>query len=312
MIAEPAIHVSGLSYDYGKRRALNEVSFDVSRGEIFAFLGPNGGGKTTLFRIMSTLVPPQGEGTVAILGKSIRKNLTAVREQIGVVFQAPSVDRKLTVQENLYFQATLYGIPRLKFEERRERLLEQMGLTTRRDDLVETLSGGLRRRVELAKGMIHQPKVLLMDEPSTGLDPGARNDLWAYLRRLRDAHGVTIFMTTHLLEEAEKADRIAIIHRGEIVALDSPASLCGELGGDVITIQARDTEALAGSIEDQWGLRAKRMDHALRLELTDGHDWVARIVAAFPDLIESIRLGRPTLEDVFIHKTGHTFWKDES
>ena len=312
MNTEPAIIVSGLSHYYGDRCALNNVSFNVERGEIFAFLGPNGGGKTTLFRVLSTLVPPQSDGNVAILGNSVRTNVGQVRSVLGVVFQAPSVDRKLTVQENLYHQAALYGIPKAVYAERRDQLLDQMGLSDRRNDYVETLSGGLRRRVELAKGMIHHPQVLLMDEPSTGLDPGARSDLWVYLRKLRDESSVTILMTTHLLEEAEKADRIAIINEGSIVALDEPATLCAELGGDVITIKSPESSRLASGIKSEFGVDAAQVDSTLRLELENGHDWIQKLVAAFPDDIESIRLGRPTLEDVFIARTGHQFWTGDA
>lgn len=312
MNTEPAIIVSGLSHKYGERLALNDVSFSVQRGEIFAFLGPNGGGKTTLFRVLSTLVPPQSDGSVSILGNSVRTSVSQVRCDIGVVFQAPSVDRKLTVQENLRHQAALYGIPKAVYLERRDQFLNQMGLSDRRNDYVETLSGGLRRRVELAKGMIHHPRVLLMDEPSTGLDPGARSDLWVYLRKLRDESSVTILMTTHLLEEAEKADRIAIINEGSIVALDEPGTLCAELGGDVITIKSPDSESLAAKIEAQFGVNATQVDSALRMELENGHDWIQKFVAAFPDDIDSIRLGKPTLEDVFIARTGHQFWAGDA
>lgn len=312
MNTEPAIIVSGLSHQYGERRALKDVSFSVQRGEIFAFLGPNGGGKTTLFRVLSTLVPPQSDGSVSILGNNVRTNVSQVRCDIGVVFQAPSVDRKLTVQENLRHQAALYGIPKAVYVERRDQFLNQMGLSDRRNDYVETLSGGLRRRVELAKGMLHHPRVLLMDEPSTGLDPGARSDLWVYLRKLRDESSVTILMTTHLLEEAEKADRIAIINEGSIVALDEPGTLCAELGGDVITIKSPDSESLAAKIEAQFGVNATQVDSALRMELENGHDWIQKLVAAFPDDIDSIRLGKPTLEDVFIARTGHQFWAGDA
>jgi len=205
-------------------RRLSKVSFEVRSGEIFVFLGPNGGGKSTLFRLLSTLLPLQS-GECEILGFSLRKQIAEIRERIGVVFQSPSVDRKLTVNENLLHQGHLYGLRGAELNQRRTAMLERFKLTDRVRDRVETLSGGLRRRVELAKGLLHRPRLLLLDEPSTGLDPAARSDMWGYLRELRDQEGVTVVLTTHLLEEADKADRIAILDRGQLVALDSPDAL---------------------------------------------------------------------------------------
>jgi ABC-2 type transport system ATP-binding protein len=212
----PAIRVQGVSHWYGQRQALNDVSFEIEPGEIFVFLGPNGGGKSTLFRLLSTLLPlAQGEAT--LLGFDLRRQIGEIRSRIGVVFQSPSVDRKLTVGENLLHQGHLYGIRGAELKRRSEILLERFKLTDRVRDRVETLSGGLRRRVELAKGLLHHPRLLLLDEPSTGLDPAARNDVWDYLRQLREQDGVTVVLTTHLLEEADKADRIAILDRGKLV-----------------------------------------------------------------------------------------------
>ena len=221
-----AVLVTDISHHYGERQALDRVSFGVQTGEVFALLGPNGSGKTTLFRVLSTLVPPQA-GHVLIAGEDVQTATARVRSLLGVVFQSPSVDRKLTVQENLFHQAALYGLTRAEYRQRSQMLLEQMGLQDRRHEMVEQLSGGLRRRVELAKGMLHGPRVLLMDEPSTGLDPGARSDLWRYLTHLRRESGVTIALTTHLLDEAGRADRIAILNQGSLVALDAPQALCG-------------------------------------------------------------------------------------
>jgi ABC-2 type transport system ATP-binding protein len=304
---EPAIEVSGLTYRYGDRVAVNDLSLSIHAGELFACLGPNGGGKTTLFRVLSTLVPIQ-TGAATIFGDDLRRQVSRVRTQIGVVFQAPSIDKKLTVAENIRYQAALYGLGPRQIEQREAELLAQLGLTDRRNDYVESLSGGLRRRAELAKGMIHQPRLLLMDEPSTGLDPGARNDLWTYLTRIRDQHGVTIVLTTHLLDEADKADRIAIMHHGQLVALDAPHALKSELGGDTITIDTECPAALAEEIRAKFAITANVVDNAVRLEQTDGHQWVPRLVDAFSGQINAIRLGRPTLEDVFIQRTGHTFW----
>jgi ABC-2 type transport system ATP-binding protein len=305
-----AVSVSRLAHCYGDRRALAEVSFDIAEGEIFAFLGPNGGGKTTLFRLLSTLVQIQS-GDIQILGLDVARQADAVRRLIGVVFQAPSLDRKLTVDENLWQQARLYGLSGPSFRRRREEMLTRFGLALRSDDLVETLSGGLRRRVELAKGLLHRPRVLLLDEPSTGLDPGARCDLWEYLHDVRDADGVTVVLTTHLLEEAEKADRLAIMSAGSLVALDTPDNLRGTVGGDTIWIDSDDVQELAAAIASRFACRTSVVDERVRLELSDGHQWVARLVEGFPGRIRSISVGKSTLEDVFIARTGHRFREAE-
>jgi ABC-2 type transport system ATP-binding protein len=276
---------------------------------VFAVLGPNGGGKSTLFRLLSTLIPLQ-KGSASILDFDLARAAHAVRSEIGVVFQAPSLDRKLTVAENIRLQAALYGISGGVLRQRLDELLEQFGLRDRANELTERLSGGLRRRVELAKGLIHQPQVLLLDEPSTGLDPAARNDLWRYLKSLQAKRGTTIVLTTHYLDEADGADRLAILHEGKLVALGRPEELKSTVGGDSLTIETADPVALAAAIQQQFGLPAKTVDQAVRLEVPEGHQWVPRIMEAFPGRITAIRLGRATLEDVFIARTGHRFWLD--
>ncbi len=306
--AASAVEIADLVHRYGDRRALAGLSLDIERGEIFVFLGPNGGGKTTLFRVLSTLIPIQ-QGEVHILGFDLRHQSQAIRERIGVVFQAPSLDRKLTVAENLMHQGHLYGLSGRALAARQDEMLARLGLADRRRDRVETLSGGLRRRVELAKGMLHRPRLLLLDEPSTGLDPGARSDLWDYLHQVRD-EGVTIVLTTHLLEEAEKADRIAILNEGSLVALDSPEALKATVGGDSITIQTAEPQSLAEAISARFGTSASVLESAVRLEQPGGHEWIARLVEAFPGRIDAITLGKPTLEDVFIDRTGHRFWRE--
>src|ERR1700682_6042276 len=233
--AAPAIQIVNLEHRYGARRALAGISLQIELGEIFVFLGPNGGGKTTLFRLLSTLVPGQA-GDFPILGFDLRRQTQAIRERLGVVFQAPSLDKKLTVVENLMHQGHLYGLSGRVLEARQNEMLARLGLADRAGERAETLSGGLRRRVELAKGMLHRPRLLLLDEPSTGLDPGARSDLGNYLREVRSQAGVTIVLTTHLLDEAERADRIAILNAGELVAWGAPDELRSTVGGDSITI----------------------------------------------------------------------------
>ena len=310
MNGSPAVEVEQLSYRYGSRLAVDDLTLTVEAGEIFVFLGPNGGGKTTLFRLLSTLLPIQ-QGRIRILGSDVATHLNAVRARLGVVFQSPSLDVQLTVSENLRCQAALYGVTGSELRRREDEMLAQLGLTDRRGERVDRLSGGLRRRVELAKGMLHRPEVLLMDEPSTGLDPAARSDLWKYLHRLRDEFGVTVTLTSHLLEEAERADRIGILNEGKLVALDSPEALRAEVGGDCITIQCERPASLAQAMRDEFGVDAREVDGQLRLEQEGGHRWIARIVDRFPDQVQSITLGKPTLEDVFINKTGHRFWQSQ-
>jgi len=303
-----AIRIVGVSHSYGSRLALDGLSLEIGRGELFAVLGPNGGGKSTLFRLLSTLIPLQ-TGSASLLDHDLAREAHAVRGLIGVVFQAPSLDRKLTVAENIRLQAALYGIKGRELRSRLDELLEQFGLEGRAGELTERLSGGLRRRVELAKGLIHQPQVLLLDEPSTGLDPAARNDLWRYLKSLQQERGTTIVLTTHFLDEADGADRIAILHEGRLVALGPPDELKSTVGGDSLTIETAEPAALAAAIQQQLGQPAKVVDQAVRLEVAEGHEWVPRIMEAFPGRITAIRLGKPTLEDVFIARTGHRFWQ---
>jgi ABC-2 type transport system ATP-binding protein len=282
----------------------------VREGEIFALLGPNGGGKTTLFRILSTLLRPTG-GRARVLGYDVERDPHGVRQRIGVVFQSPAVDRKLTVRENLVAQAQLYGLAGTTARGAIDGMLRTVGLLERADDRVETLSGGLVRRAEIAKGLLHGPPLLLLDEPSTGLDPAARSDLWDHLSRLRSRDGVTILLTTHLMEEAERCDRLAILSDGSLVASGTPHQLKSEIGGDVIAITTPTPDALCRDLERRFGWSAAVVDGTVRVELPQGHEWIPRIVEAFRDEVEAISLGRPTLLDVFIQKTGHRFWGEE-
>ncbi|RIK72045.1 MAG: ABC transporter ATP-binding protein [Planctomycetota bacterium] len=302
-----AISIQGVTHRYGARVAVNDLSLEVAAGEVFAFLGPNGSGKTTLFRLLSTLIPLQ-RGAAAVLGCDLSRNVAAARRAMGVVFQSPSVDKKLTVAENLQYHGRLYGLAAAELASRRDELLAAVGLADRAGDRVETLSGGMRRRVELAKCMLHRPRLLLLDEPSTGLDPGARSDLWHYLSRLRQQDGTTIVLTTHLLDEADRADRIAIMHRGALAALGAPDELRREVGGDAITIETDRPGELATAISDRFGVQPAVVDGAVRLEQPEGHQWIPRLVEAFPADVRTITLGKPTLEDVFIARTGHRFF----
>jgi ABC-2 type transport system ATP-binding protein len=268
-----------------------------------------GAANSRVFRVLSTLLPVQS-GSASVLGHDLAREQHLVRTQIGVVFQAPSLDRKLTVAENIDYQGALYGLSGAALRQRRDELLAQFGLADRGGELTEKLSGGLRRRVELAKGLIHEPKLLLLDEPSTGLDPAARADLWQYLKTLRDQSGTTILLTTHYLDEADGADRLAILHEGRLVALGAPDELRAGVGGDSITIETIDPAALAAAISEKFALAARVVDGEVRLEAPDGHQWIARLVDGCPGQVSAIRLGKPTLEDVFIARTGHRFWQE--
>lgn len=293
----------------GQSPALDRVSFSVERGEVFGLLGPNGGGKTTLFKILSTLMNASS-GRAFLFGSDIAAEPDAVRRKIGVVFQAPSLDIKLTVFENLMHQGHLYGLSGRTLEVKIEELLKRLALLERRDDRVEILSGGLKRRVEIAKGLLHSPELLLMDEPSTGLDPGARKDLWDHIAELKRG-GMTICVTTHLMEEADKCDRIAILSEGKLVALERPQALKDEIGGDVIAIQSKDPEALAQRIKTDLKMDVRVIDGAIRLEKERGHEFLPQLAGRYSSDILSISLSKPSLEDVFIRKTGHRFWKSE-
>ena len=297
------IEVQNLTHRYGERVALSEISFDVKPGEIFGLLGPNGGGKSTLFRILSTMMVPT-DGRAAVAGYDVVGEPAQVRRHVGVVFQTQSLDKALTVEENLRSQGHLHGLSGAALGERMEHAMQQLGLADRRKDLVETLSGGLRRRVEIAKALLHRPQVLLMDEASTGLDPAARRDLSLHVENLRSREGVTILLTTHILEEADRCDRLVLLHQGRIVTHGSPRELRSRIGGDVVVLEANDTSSLAGRIEQRFGLKPKVMDGQVRVEIQNGHRFITEVVEAFPGAIESVGLHKPTLEDVFVRETG--------
>jgi ABC-2 type transport system ATP-binding protein len=303
------VEVENLTHYYGERKALSDVSFQVEEAEIFGLLGPNGGGKTTLFRILSTLFLPT-EGTARIFGLDIRKDSSQVRRQIGVVFQNPSLDVKLTVRENLVHQGHLYSLQGGALRSRVDGMMDRLRITDRASSLVETLSGGLRRRVELAKGMLHQPRLLILDEPSVGLDPGARHDLWQYLEELKHSEGVTILATTHLIDEGDRCDHVLILNQGLVVGSGTPKSLKQQIGGDIIALTSKDPDALSRNIAEAFDLKPSVLNGTVRIEKTSGHEFIARLIEAFPGTIDSVTLAKPTLEDVFIDRTGHRLWEE--
>ena len=302
----PPVEVKSLSHAYGDRSALTDVSFRINTGEIFAFLGPNGSGKTTLFKILATLIPV-GSGEVRLLGHNLVSDSDRVKRYLGVVFQHPSLDLKLTVAENLRHHGHLYGIWGADLKHRIRAVLNQQELAERSDDLVETLSGGLRRRAELAKTLLHQPRLLLLDEPSAGLDPIARRNLLESLENLRETAGVTVVLTTHILDEAEMCDRVGILGDGKLVAIGAPDELKSQVSGDVVIVDSPVPEQLAPRISRRFGCEVTSVGDMLHIECNRGHEFVRDIVAAFPSEIRSVRYGKPTLEDVFIKLTGCHF-----
>jgi ABC-2 type transport system ATP-binding protein len=309
-VATPQISVRNIVHRYEQRTALSDVSFDVRQAELFGLLGPNGSGKTTLFRILSTLMIPSS-GQALILGHDVAKDPSGLRRKIGVVFQAQSIDIKLTAAENLMHQGHLYGLHGPALKSRISEMLLRVGLADRAGEKAESFSGGMQRRLELAKGLLHHPSVLLLDEPTTGLDPGARRDLWQYLRILRDEEHVTVIVTTHLMEEAERCDRLAILNEGKLVALGTPTDLKHEIGGDVILLDTPNAESMAQRIRDRFHVDAKVLGDQVRVERENGHRFITDVVESFPGEIEAISVSKPSLEDVFIRRTGHKFWTEE-
>lgn len=303
----PLIEIDRLTHRYGERVALDSLTLAIEPGECFAILGPNGGGKTTLFRVLSTLLRPQ-EGRLRIAGQDLVEHAREIRSKLGIVFQAPSLDKKLSVAENIWCQGRLYGLSTSTIKSRSAELLQRLGIAERANDRVETLSGGLKRRVEIAKALLHEPTILLLDEPSTGLDPLARRELWTQVRELQATAGITVVFTTHFLDEADRSDRVAILDAGKLVALDKPTVLRGQIAGESLMIETDEPTELATAITERFQLSARVIDAAVRVEAADAHRWVERLVDAFPERINGIQLGKATLEDVFIARTGKGFY----
>lgn len=303
-MSEAAISVERLSRSYGPRVALEDLSLQVAPGELFGVLGPNGGGKTTLFRILATLIPP-GAGRATIAGHDVVRDVSAVRRSLGVVFQNPALDVHLTVRENLRHQGHLFGLAGAALNRRLDELLTLFSLADRARDKVVALSGGLRRRVELARALLVRPKVLLLDEPTVGLDPAIRRDFWAVINRLRAGESLTVMVTTHLLDEADRCDRVALLDAGRLVALDTPAALKSKVGGDVIVVTGDDPERLFAELKARFGEPIQRTGGEVRIERPRGHEFVAGLVEAFPGRIDSVRVARPSLDDAFLQLTGH-------
>ena len=319
-----AIEVEGMSHVYGGGVvALRGVSFEVREGEVFGILGPNGGGKTTLFKIMSTLMRANQaidkDGVIRIGGYDVAKEGDEARGELGVVFQNASLDGKLSAWENLKHQGRLYGMRGKVLEERMREVLGGFGLLERKGEYVERFSGGMKRKVEIAKAVLHRPRVLILDEPSTGLDPAARRELWGMLEKLREEDGVTIVLTTHLMEEAERCDRLAILSQGEIVGMGEPGEMKAMIGGDVVSVEVEkdeDAVVFAGEVREAYepwkeGTEPGVVNGVVRFEHEDGARMVGKISGKFGGRIRRITVGQPNLEDVFVHLTGAKFENEE-
>ncbi|HEX6139794.1 MAG TPA: ATP-binding cassette domain-containing protein [Candidatus Limnocylindria bacterium] len=302
--AQPVISARALAKSFGKLEAVRGIDLDVQRGEIFGFLGPNGAGKSTTINMLCTLMLPSA-GTATVAGFDVVRHPADVRRAIGLVFQDPSLDGQLTARENLQFHAFIYGVPAAERRPRIQAVLEMVELADRADSVVQTYSGGMRRRLEIARGMLHTPEVLFLDEPTIGLDPQTRRHIWAYLRRLREEQGVTLFMTTHYMDEAEECDRIAIIDGGRIVALGTPSELKALVGGDVVTLATADNATAAIEIEQTFGLQPAADNGSLRVEVANGAEFIPRLVRETTVPVTSVSAHRPSLDDVFLKLTGH-------
>lgn len=299
-----AVDIAGLTHRYGDRSALREVDLRVEAGTLFGLLGPNGGGKTTLFRVLSTLLQPTA-GSAQVFGHDTVRDAGAVRRRLGVVFQQPALDEGLTVAENLRFHGALYGLSRTAAATRADRLLTAFGLDDRASDRAGTLSGGLQRRVDLARGLLHGPDLLLLDEPTTALDPVARHAFWSALTRLRRDEGTTMMVATHLLEEADRCDLVGIIDRGRLVAVDTPAALKAALGAETLWIESDDLPALRDGIAARFGVEARIIGDALQVSHPDAPAFLGALYDAWGGTIRSATVRRPTLEDVFMAHAGY-------
>ena len=306
----PIVDVQDLVKRFGSIEAVRGVTFSVAAGEIFGFLGPNGAGKTTTIKMLATLLRPTS-GRASLAGYDVTAHPSDVRRSMGIVFQDPSLDNRLSAEQNLRFHAMLYDVPSREIEPRIAGVLAMVDLAERRRALVATYSGGMKRRLEIARGLLHQPRVLFLDEPTLGLDLQTRNRIWEYVVALRRREGVTVFMTTHYIEESEHCDRIAIIDGGRIVALDTPDALRRQVGGDVITITSPDAASLVREIEGRFGGGARAVDGQVIVEREGGAEFVPRIAAAFPSLVTAVSVKQPTLDDVFLKLTGRQI-RDES
>lgn len=309
--AVPLLQLDGLSRRFKQRVALHGLSLCVGAGEIVGLLGPNGAGKSTTFQLLAGLLAPDS-GRVLLEGRPLSLHDPALRQRLGIIFQRGSLDDLMSARENLLLGARLYGLTGARAHERVEQMLRLIGLHERGDERVSTWSGGMRRRLELARALVHQPRIVLMDEPTQGLDEASFRSFWAHLRALRDAEGLTVLLTTHRADEAEMCDRLAVLDAGRLVATDTPAALASRVGGDILTLEAREPEALAAEVRERFGLEARVVEGKVQVEVEQGHALVPRLVEAFPaGRLASVSLRRPTLADVFLQLTGRALGADQ-
>ncbi|MFZ5642012.1 MAG: ATP-binding cassette domain-containing protein [Bacillota bacterium] len=297
------IEVKSLKKIFKTLTAVEDVSFEVGQKEIFGFLGPNGAGKSTTIKMLATILRPTA-GTAIIGGHDIIREPNQVRQAIGLVFQEPTLDERLTAQENLYFHGMLYNVERKALSRRMSEVLEMVDLSDRKNDRVKTFSGGMKRRLEIARGLIHYPEVLFLDEPTVGLDPQTRSRIWTFIRQLRERENITIFMTTHYMDEAEHCDRIAIIDHGKIVTLDTPDNLKKMVGGDIITLVTPLQKEVKGYISEKYGIPVIESEEYLQIEVSGGETFIPGLAGDLGGKIKSISLHKPTLDDVFLKLTG--------
>jgi len=307
----PAVEVAGLEKRYGDVEAVRGVDFRVEAGETFGFLGPNGAGKSTTINILCTLARATA-GSARVAGYDVATQRDEVRRSIGLVFQDATLDVDLTAEQNLRFHAELYGVPRALLGQRVDDMLRMVGLTERRDSVVQTFSGGMRRRLEIARGLLHSPRVLFLDEPTIGLDPQSRASVWDYIRALREREDITVFLTTHYMDEAEHCDRIAIMDTGRIVALDTPEALKAGIGKDRVQITTADDEAAIAALRRRFGLEAGMHSGEVTFSVADGERFVPRLFAELGVPIRSVSVASPSLDDVFLAHTGNTIRDAES
>lgn len=309
-MSEYIIEVENLTKKFGDIVAVNDISFNVASGEVFGFLGPNGAGKTTTINILCTLTRPTS-GRASIANLDVVHQQSQVRQQIGLVFQDPSLDERLSALQNLRFHALVYGVSASVREPRIEQLLKMMELWDKRNHKVQTFSGGMKRRLELARGLLHHPRVLFLDEPTLGLDPQTRNRMWEYILELRQQEGTTIFLTTHYMDEAEKADRIAVIDYGKLIAMDTPAKLKRMVGKDIVSLKTDDNDKAAEEIRRRYRIEARRDGDSLCFEVANGEEFLPVFLREFNTLIVSVSMRRPSLDDVFLKLTGREIREED-
>jgi len=310
-VSQPVVQVTDLAKRYGEIEAVRGINFAVTAGETFGFLGPNGAGKSTTIKILCTLANPSS-GSARVAGYDVVKHRDEVRRNIGLVFQDTTLDAYLTGEQNLRFHADLYGVPRQQLAPRLKQVLDMVNLWDRKDSVVSTYSGGMKRRLEIARGLLHAPRVLFLDEPTVGLDPQTRSSIWEYVNDLKQREDITIFLTTHYMDEAEHCDRIAIIDHGKIVAIDTPENLKASVGKDRVQISTADDQASIQELKDRFDLDASVREGLVTFSVASGEQFVPRLFAELTQQIRSVSVARPTLDDVFMSYTGRTIRDTEA